>query len=259
MSLGIATNSAMGGLRLTALGTRLVAENLANADTEGYATRRLVPGSTLLSGHNAQSQRMIDPVLLGATRSAEGTLVKTQVSNTGLATLERTFGLPGDAGSLNSLVTSLAASLQQATSLPESTAALQAVAQNADRLVTKFHTAEQQIQGVRQRADEAIAADIGVLNAALERVVSLNKDIQRQTLRGGQHAWFERRTSAHCFRHCHDHPDHRDPAQRRAHDAIGRERSGTGRLGTREIRFYAYNRDNRNRHTRKRCVGSNHA
>ena len=51
--------------------------------------------------------------------------------------------------------------------------------------MTKFNTTEQQIQTLRQQADDAIASDVRSLNGALEKVVSLNKDIQRQTLLGG--------------------------------------------------------------------------
>lgn len=185
MSLGLANNSAMGGLRLSALGTRLVAENLANAETEGFAQRNLVPSSTLVNGHNTPVQRVADPVLLGATRRAESTRVHAEALNTGLVALERAFGLPGEAGSLNSLVTSLNSSLQQAVAMPDSTAGLQSVAQDAARLAAKFNWTEQRIQSMRQQADDSIATDVGTLNHALGRVVALNKDIQRQKLLGG--------------------------------------------------------------------------
>lgn len=185
MSLGLANNSAMGGLRLSALGTRLVAENLANAETEGFGQRNLVPTSTLVNGHNTPIQRVADPVLLGATRRAESTYVHADVLNTGLAGLERAFGLPGEADSLNDLATSLASSLQQAASTPDSTAGLQTVAQDATRLAAKFNRTEQQIQSIRQQADTSIAKDVGTLNDSLGRVAALNKDIQRQMLLGG--------------------------------------------------------------------------
>ena len=42
---------------MTALGTRLVAENLANAEVDGYGVRNLVPSSLLVNGRNMPVQR----------------------------------------------------------------------------------------------------------------------------------------------------------------------------------------------------------
>lgn len=190
MSLGLATNSALGGLRATALGTRLVAENLANAETEGYGTRSLAPINHVspgLSGGTRVSpvQRDADPTLLGALRSADGARIRMETVTQGLATLEKAFGIPGEPGAISSLVTAVESGLRQAASSPDSTAALQNVAQDAARLVTKFNTLETGIQTLRQQADETIGTDVDTLNTALGRVVALNKDIQRQTLLGG--------------------------------------------------------------------------
>lgn len=185
MSLGLATNTAMSGLRMTALGTRLVAENLANADTEGYGVRKLVPGNLMVDARDVPVQRMVNPVLLGATRSADGVRLYSETRHASLTTLERAFGVPGDPGALSTHVAALEASLRQAVSLPDSDAALQSVAQNAAQLAAKFNATERQIQTVRQHADDAAAADIDRLNEGLGKVVSLNIEIQRQSLLGG--------------------------------------------------------------------------
>lgn len=185
MSLGLANASALGGLRMTALGTRLVAENLANSDVEGYGVRRLVPTNLLVNGQDRPVQRAVNPVLLEATRSADAARVHAETRLTGTAELERALGLPGEAGSLNSRVTAFAASLRQAVSMPDSEAALQSVAQDAAQLATMFNSAERSIQSLRQTADGAAAKDVDRLNGALDRVVSLNREIQRQSLLGG--------------------------------------------------------------------------
>ncbi|CUX83497.1 MAG: flagellar hook-associated protein 1 FlgK [Roseibaca calidilacus] len=185
MSLGLATNAAMGGLRITTLGTRLVAENLANADVEGYGVRNLVPTSLLVNGRDLPVQRAVNPVLLGAARSADSMRLHAEIRQTAIAELERAYGVPGDPGSLNSLVAALDSSLHQAVSTPDSDAALQAVAQNASHLVTRFNTLEKTAQSIRQNADDAVAADVAKLNTALDQVVALNIEIQRQSLLGG--------------------------------------------------------------------------
>lgn len=185
MSLGLATNTAMGGIRMTALGTRLVAENLANAEVDGYGVRSLVPTSLLVKGRNMPVQREGNPAVLGAARTADSTHLYTETRHSGIVELERAFGLPGESGSFNSLVTQLDSSLRKAASMPDSEAALHSVAQDAGRLVVKFNTTENAIQSLRQQADDAVAVDINTLNGSLDRVAALNVQIQRQSLLGG--------------------------------------------------------------------------
>lgn len=190
MSLGAASSIAAGGLRFTAQGTRVVAENLANADMAGYGLRKtLATGSISLSASRAPQHsgviRDVDPVLLGAVREADTLRQGVQVTLSGLSAIESAYGIPGDPGALNTLLSGFQASLHQAATTPDSTAALQAVAQDADRIANKFNTIGTEFQNLRQQADSAIAKDISTLNEKLENVASLNKDIQRQTLLGG--------------------------------------------------------------------------
>lgn len=189
MSLGLATNSALGGLRATALGTRLVAENLANAETDGYGVRSLAPishTSPSLSGSTRNAvQRDADPTLLGALRAADSTRARDETVTGAMSTLEQALGVPGEPGALTSAISTLESSLRLAASSPDQTATLDAVVQDAARLVAKFNTTETAIQTLRHQADAAIDQDVATLNTALGRVVALNKDIQRQTLLGG--------------------------------------------------------------------------
>jgi len=190
MSLGLAINSALGGLRLTSVGTRLVAENLANAEMPDFGPRRLVPTGNAASAVSGRQQggaiqRNVDPMLLAGTRTAESDLRHAQTHLEGLKNIETALGLPGEPGSLHARIVSFETSLRGAAASPESTAALQAVAQDAQRIAQKFNSAETQIQSVRQHADAAIAQDVANLNIGLQRVVSLNEAIQRHELLGG--------------------------------------------------------------------------
>lgn len=186
MSLGLASSTAMAGLRLTSLGTRVVADNLANADADGYRPRSLtITGQGSSHRLGASVRRDVDAVLLASVRADGSTLAKTDTHLQALSTLEQAFGIPGDPGALNSLVNRFESSLQQATVTPESSSALLSVAQGAERLASRFNGIEQQIQTLRQQADDAIGNDISALNSALERVLTLNSEIARETLLGG--------------------------------------------------------------------------
>lgn len=190
MSLGVATNTALSGLRFTSLGTKLVAENIANAEVAGYGPRQLLATGTISavrSGATLSTNvvRDVDPLLLQDTRSADAGRHDAQTRLAALSKLENAFGIPGEFGAFNTLLTSFETSLRQAATTPDSNAALRAVAQNAARLVSKFNTTGDQIQAIRQQADTAISNDVQALNAFLGQVTMLNRDIQRQTLLGG--------------------------------------------------------------------------
>lgn len=191
MSLGVATNTAMSGLRFTTLGTKIVADNIANADVSGYAPRQLAASGTISAVHSGGPAttnviRSDDPILLHDARRADTELQGARTRLAALSQLETAVGIPGEAGALHTLLTSFETSLRQAATTPESDAALQAVAQNAARLVSKFNSTGDQIQATRQQADTVIAKGVEALNDHLGKVKSLNRDIQRQTLLGGE-------------------------------------------------------------------------
>ena len=102
MSISSALSNAASGLSASARAVQVVSSNVANALTEGYATRQIeLTSSSLGGGGNgvrvAGVTRLTDPVLLGLTRDAGA---QTQSGNTTSAfwqRLESVVGLP-DAG-----------------------------------------------------------------------------------------------------------------------------------------------------------------
>lgn len=189
MSLGAANSIALAGLRFTSLGTRVVAENLANSDMAGYGLRKTMATGTIAPGVVSRTPlggvvRDVDPVLLASARRADTVLHGAMIGASAQNQLEQAFGLPGDPGSLNTLMTNLEASLHQAAAMPDSPASLQAVALDAERIATKFNAIGDRVQQLRQEADSALGTDITALNAQLQKVADLNKDIQKQTLLG---------------------------------------------------------------------------
>lgn len=190
MSLGVANNIALSGLRFTSLGTRIVAENLANSDIEGYGLRRSVASGTVSAGSSAALRgaaviRDMNMALLHDARNADTARQGANIRMSALSDLETAFGLPGAQGALSTLFTQFDANLRQAAVMPESSAALQAVAQDAARIVSKFNSIGERLNSLRLEADAAIFRDVNSLNEQLDRVASLNQDIQRQTLLGG--------------------------------------------------------------------------
>ncbi|MGP9788921.1 flagellar hook-associated protein FlgK [Roseinatronobacter sp. NSM] len=190
MSLSTALNSAASGLQLSSRGAQVVADNIANANTEGFGVRSLSQAARITgtSGSGVMMTgiaRDSDPALLTELRGANAAQAKTGNLMDFWASMESSIGIPGDAGSLATRITSLESAFKQASAQPESTSALQKVVQAADSLVTKLTDIDSGLQLSRDRADASIAHDVGLLNSIFDQVDKLNSDIARQKLAGG--------------------------------------------------------------------------
>ena len=190
MSLSLALSSALSGISLSARGTQLVADNIANAQTEGYGVRSLTQASQVLGGQGAGVvatgiRRDLDTVLLADLRMAQSRKTGDDTRSQFWTRMETAFGAPDDAGSVINLMNTLDTRLQRATAEPSSQNLLLQVTQTAQDIARKFTALHDTVQAQRDAADAAIARDVTTLNAALERIATLNDQIQRQTLIGG--------------------------------------------------------------------------
>lgn len=182
MSISSALSNAASGLSASARAVQVVSSNVANALTEGYATRQIeLTSSSLGGGGNgvrvAGVTRLTDPVLLGLTRDAGA---QTQSGNTTSAfwqRLESVVGLP-DAG-ISKAVSALETALISATERPDLDSRLGKVAEAATKLAGTFDTIQDSVQTLRTEADAGIARDVKALNSGLARIDSLNADIVR--------------------------------------------------------------------------------
>ena len=190
MSLSLALSSALSGISLSARGTQLVAGNIANAQTEGYGVRSLTQASQVLGGQGngvvaTGIRREIDRALLADLRAAQAQKTGDDTRAQFWARVETAFGVPGETGSVGNLVTLLDTRLQRAVAEPSSQNLLLQVTQTAQDITRKLNALHETVQTQRDTADAAIARDVTAVNAALDRIATLNDQIQRQTLMGG--------------------------------------------------------------------------
>jgi flagellar hook-associated protein 1 FlgK len=189
MSISGSLGSAFTGLTAAARGAEIVSQNLANALTEGYGRREVMLAARSLGGAGAGVQvagvsRTVDLALLGDRRLADA----AQSRDSGLrdfhARLEELVGAPGAPGALSTRLAAFDAALVAAASRPDSGSRLEAVVAAATDLTRQFATISRGIDESRQRADAAIAAEVGALNTALARIAELNADIRAATAGG---------------------------------------------------------------------------
>ncbi len=190
MSLSLSLSAALSGLSLTARGTQLVADNIANAQTEGYGVRALTQAArvTGLEGSGVMSTgitRDVDPMLLADLRHAKALKSQDDVLSDFWTRIESVFGMPDEPGGLTNLINALEVSLQHAATQPDSDALLHKVGQAATDIARSFVTLNDTLQVQRDTADSGIANDVGALNQSLLAIADLNDKIQKQTLLGG--------------------------------------------------------------------------
>ncbi|WP_372922915.1 flagellar basal body protein, partial [Roseovarius sp.] len=165
MSISTALNSALSGLTANSRMTDVIAGNLANALTPGYAPRELslqaqgTRGGVTVTGVT----RHVDPVLVADRRLADSALADAQTRAGFAASVERALGLPGDGGSIADRLSSLEASIVTASSRPEDNSRLSAVLRDAVALATAMNDAAGQVETLRSRADADIAEAVARL------------------------------------------------------------------------------------------------
>lgn len=185
MSIAATLASALSGLSVNARRAELIAGNIANATTEGYARREahLVP---LTVGSHGQGvaiggiERQVDRALLADRRLADAAQANADARAGFLSRVEAAIGSPEAEGSLTARIAAFDATLVAAASRPDSEARLEAVAESGRFLARGLNGLSDTVQEARARADADIAAMVGRVNAALAGVADLNAQILRQ-------------------------------------------------------------------------------
>lgn len=185
MTISGALSNALSGLNAASRSAEIVASNIANATTEGYAARSLVLSSHSLGGVAVQGvQRSIEPSLLADRRLADAAQgYQTEITTT-LKRMEDLVGGPLEVGSLSMHTSAFEAALIEAASRPESTERLDRAVESAESLARKIRDISTGIQTIRTTADRRIADQVSQLNNDLEEVRLLNKRIVSFTAQG---------------------------------------------------------------------------
>ena len=179
MGVTAALNNALSGLSATSRTAEVISTNLANALTEGYATRETVVSSRNKTGgvfvqgiHRHVDQALAaDLMLSGGERAGAETRVAF------LETVERAVGVPGEALSLSGRLADFEASLVTAATRPEDDNRLNMLLKRAEEVTGALDNATNTIQNARGRADAKIGQLVTQVNTALEQLAGINRTI----------------------------------------------------------------------------------
>ncbi len=193
MSLMSALSAAVSGLRTTQTGINLVSQNVANADSAGYTRKIIQPVQTLngaqSSGVKAGAvQRVMDDLLVRQlnTETSGAGYAKTRAE---FATaLDRLFGAPGEASSLDDAMNDFTNKLTALANDPSSFAARQAVLASGQTLAGRIGSIANGVQELRSQAEGRIDAAVTRANELLKGIAQVNGQITAENLRGGSAA-----------------------------------------------------------------------
>jgi flagellar hook-associated protein 1 FlgK len=186
MSLSATLNTALSGLSVAQRALSVTANNVANANTDGYTRKQLNQATNVLDGQSqgvrsADTTRVVDQFLNGELRRQTSSLAMNAELGEAFARIELgLFGSPGNADrGLAAQLSTLTAGLEQLANEPESRALRTSVVgtiQDTLRQLTQDATTVQQL---RADADREIGRTVQAINGDVAELHTLNREITR--------------------------------------------------------------------------------
>ncbi|MEQ8966995.1 MAG: flagellar hook-associated protein FlgK [Azospirillaceae bacterium] len=185
MSLISALNTALTGMQASQRAADLVSRNVANAGTEGYTKKTLPREARVLDGQGAgvvtgEIQRSIDLRVQAQMWTEQSSSARFEVVDDFLQRLDRLFGKPDQDLSIASSVGRLAEAFQELADEPQNATARQSVISTADQLAQDLNRMTDEVQAMRQQAEDGIAGSVRTVNEALTAVHQLNGKIEQK-------------------------------------------------------------------------------
>ncbi|HEX7005741.1 MAG TPA: flagellar hook-associated protein FlgK [Alphaproteobacteria bacterium] len=189
MSLDVALQNALTGLKTVQSALQINSNNVANANTDGYTKKSAEQVSLILAGQGAgvaiaDVTRQINENLVRELRMRISTMGQLSVAAEYFARTQDIFGSLTSNSSLTAGLSDLAGAFQALATSPEDAARQQAVITAAVTLAQRFNDASRDIQKMRTDADQAIATAINTVNTKLTEIADLNNQIARSYAQG---------------------------------------------------------------------------
>jgi flagellar hook-associated protein 1 FlgK len=184
MSLTATLANALSGLTIAQRALSVTANNVANANTEGYVRKVLSQEAVFIGSRGAGVQaseisRITDEFLTAEVRRQASVVGRSEIPGRYQELLQDAFGAPGDSRDLAALVSELGAAIEAFANQPESATLALQVIQTANGLSATFGQLAEQVQVLRAQADEDIGRTVAEINAELQAIDDLNGEIER--------------------------------------------------------------------------------
>ncbi|MBC8337880.1 MAG: flagellar hook-associated protein FlgK [Rhodospirillales bacterium] len=181
-SLTQALRTAQSGLLVNQQTLNVVANNIANVNTEGYSRKIVSVESQVIVGVGAgvsvsDITRQVDEGLMKSVRIELGELHALIVQDNYFARTQDMFGTPNDNTSVAHLLDEFVSSLETLTLSPDKSVQQSEVIRRANDAVLKLQDMSETIQELRLQADVEIGEKVTAMNKIVARIDQLNDDI----------------------------------------------------------------------------------
>ena len=177
-----ALRTARSGLLVNQQTLDVVANNIANVNSEGYSRKIVDPETRVVNGLAAGAQiseitRRVDEGLLKNIRIELAKLNKFTVQDNFFASTQDLFGKPGENSSLSHLFENFTSALELLAVSPDKSLGQAEVVRRAQDVTFALQNMSETIQELRQQADVAIADIVTEMNKIVASIDQLNEDI----------------------------------------------------------------------------------
>lgn len=193
MSLSSSLAIASSGLSALQAELAVASQNVANANTAGYAKETASVSSRTAAGQpggvlTGLTGRVVDNALEAGLYTQNATVAALTTTDTTLAPIlalqGSTSSLPGSSGTLSDAVGNLQTSLISLEAAPANEAGQQAVLAAAGSLASNIQATASAYQTQRQSVQEAVVDDVATANASLASIGSLSDRIAQGRING---------------------------------------------------------------------------
>ncbi len=177
-----ALRTARSGLLVNQQTLDVVANNIANVNSEGYSRKIVNTETRVLNGVPSGIQiadiiRRVDEGLLKNIRTELAELNKFTVQDDFFARTQDLFGKPGENSSLSHLFENFTSALELLAVSPNRSLEQAEVVRQAQDVTFALQNMSETIQELRQQADVAIADTVTEMNKIVASIDQLNEDI----------------------------------------------------------------------------------
>ncbi|MBT3305801.1 MAG: flagellar hook-associated protein FlgK [Alphaproteobacteria bacterium] len=181
-SITQALRTAQSGLLVNQETLNVVANNIANVNTEGYSRKIIKTESQVIVGVGAgvkisDISRNVDEGLLKSIRIELGELNALTIKDNYLSRTQDIFGSPEDNSSISHIMDEFVLALESLSLSPEKSVQQSEVIRRANDIVRQFQDISTTIQELRLQADVEIGEKVTDMNTIVARIDQLNDDI----------------------------------------------------------------------------------
>lgn len=184
MSLNIALQAALKGMIVSQEAIATSSHNLANANTEGYATQSIKQESIVTSGVG-QGARIsgvfsdVDPQLLKSIQDQASLLGKSSTVSDIMKKAGQLYGNPNSGTSLSDLIDKFFTSIETLNENPNVNSIKLAAVTAAENLAAKISSIATGLEDLRFEADSQLKSTISSINSLVDKLKATNANVSK--------------------------------------------------------------------------------